>query len=54
MLYVYGRYKYLYSYSAGIDYRRQILTTKVYPRTVKVKQFYWPVKSLLLGAKRVF
>ena len=49
MLWVYDHYKYLYSYSAGIDfsrqnlasesgvYRRQILKTKVDPRTVRVK-----------------
>ena len=51
MLWVYGHYKYVYSYSAGIDftrqnltsvdvYRRQILTSKVDPRTVKVKRIY--------------
>ena len=50
MLWVYGKYKYFYSYSAGMDfslsesdvYRRQILTTKVDPRAV------W-VNSLLYG-----
>ena len=26
MLWLYGYYKYFYSYSAGIDFRRQILT----------------------------
>ena len=36
MLWVYDQYKYFYSYSAGI-YRRQILMTKVDPRTVRVK-----------------
>ena len=38
MLWVYGHYKYFYSYSVGIYFsrRRQILTTKVYPRTVRV------------------
>ena len=43
MLWVYGHYKYVYSYSAGIDFSRQnltstdmILMTKVYPRTVRV------------------
>ena len=45
MLRVYGHYKYLYSFSAGIDfrrqnltsvYRRQILTSKVDPRTERV------------------
>ena len=43
MLWVYGHYKYFYSYSARIDfsrqnlmYRRQILTTKVDPRAVRV------------------
>ena len=35
MLWVYGYYKYLYSYRAGIDFRRQIhrrqiMTTKTY------------------------
>ena len=33
MLGVYGNYKYFYSYSAGIDFSRQNLTTEVYPRT---------------------
>ena len=41
MLWVYGHYNYFYSYNAGIDfsrqYRRQILTTKVYPRAVMNK-----------------
>ena len=37
MLLVYGQYKYCYSYSAGIDFRRQILTTKVDPRAIRVK-----------------
>ena len=35
MLWVHGHYKYYYSYSAGIDFRREILTTKVDPRTVR-------------------
>ena len=34
---VYDYYKYFYFYSAGIDFRRQILTTKVDPRAVMVK-----------------
>ena len=40
MLWVYDHYKYVHSYSAGIDlvYRRQILTTKVFPRAVRVKR----------------
>ena len=37
MLWVYGQYKYVYSYSAGIDFSRQILTTEVDPRAVRVK-----------------
>ena len=43
MLCVYGHYKYFYYYSAGIDFKRQnltsrqILTIKVDPRTVRVK-----------------
>ena len=37
MLCVYGHYIYVYAYSAGIDFRRQILTSKVDPRTVRVK-----------------
>ena len=38
MLWVYGYYILFYSYSAGIDFRRQnlILTSKVDPRTVRV------------------
>ena len=41
MLWVYGHYKYVYSYKAGIDFsrqncRRQILSTKVDPRSVRV------------------
>ena len=37
MLWVYGHYKYFNSFSAGIDFRRQILTSKVDPRTEMVK-----------------
>ena len=41
MLWIYDHYKYFYSYSAGIDFRRQdrrqILTTNVDPYTVRVK-----------------
>ena len=37
MLWVNGHYKYSYSYSAGIDFRRQNLTTKVDPRAERVK-----------------
>ena len=39
MLWVYGRYNYFYSYSAGIDFSRQnqILSTKVNPRAVRVE-----------------
>ena len=39
MLWVYDQYKYIDSYSAGSEsdvYRRQILTTKVNPRAVRV------------------
>ena len=60
MLWVYAHYKYFYSYSAGIDFRRQTLTcadvsltTKVAPRAVRVKpsgcitaSFYIPEKRL--------
>ena len=35
MLWVYGHNKYVPSYSAGIDFRRQILTSKVDPRAVR-------------------
>ena len=42
-LWVYDHYKYLYSYSAGIDcmdvYSRQILTSKVDPSAVRVRLF---------------
>ena len=37
MLWVYGRYKCCYSDSAGIDFRRQILMSKIDPRAVRVK-----------------
>ena len=37
MLSFYGPYKYVYSHSAGIDFRRPILTSKVDSRTVKMK-----------------
>ena len=37
MLWVYDYYKYFYSYSAGIDFSRQILTTKVDPCAVRLK-----------------
>ena len=36
ILWVYGHYKYFYYDSAGIDFRRQNLTSKVDPRTVRV------------------
>ena len=49
MLWVYDQHKYVDSYSAGIDFSRQILTTKVDPGTVRVNLFYWQVKSQLLG-----
>ena len=48
MLRDYGHYKYVYPYSAGIDFWRQILTTKVDPRTVRVKWF------TVLSAKHFF
>ena len=38
MLWVCGHYESFHSYSAGIDFRRQILTSKVDPRAVRVKQ----------------
>ena len=37
MLWVYSHYKYAYSFSAGIDCRRQSLTSTIDPRAVKVK-----------------
>ena len=37
MLYVYGHSKYFDSYSVGTDFRRQMLTTNVGPRAVRVK-----------------
>ena len=44
MLWVYDHWKYFYAYSVEIDfsrdvYRRQILTTKVDPRAVRVKSY---------------
>ena len=39
MLWGYGYYKYLYSYSAGIDFSRQYLTSK------DVR--FWRLKSIL-------
>ena len=43
MLWVYDHYKYFNSYSAGIDFSHQNLTSteshKVYPRPVRVKLF---------------
>ena len=36
ILWVYDQYKYVYSYSAGIDFRRQNLTSKVDPHAVRV------------------
>ena len=50
MLWVYGQYKYFYSYSAGIDFScqnltstfwRQILTTNVDPRALRVKTWIY-------------
>ena len=37
MLWIYGHYKYCISYSAGIDIRRQNLTSTVDPRAECVK-----------------
>ena len=37
MLWVCDHYKYFISYSAGIDFRRHMLTSKVDPRTERVK-----------------
>ena len=37
MLRVYGHYTYFYSCGVGIDFRRQILTIKIDPRTARVK-----------------
>ena len=42
MLWVYGHYKYVYPYSAGIDFRRQNLTSKVDSRAVMVPP--WCIK----------
>ena len=36
MLWDYGHYTFSNSYSAGIDFRRKILTSKVDPRAVRV------------------
>ena len=36
MLRFYGRYKYFTLFSAGIDFRRQILTSKVDPRAIVI------------------
>ena len=43
MLWVYGHFKYFLSYSAGIDFRRQTLASKVDPRAVRVKTLSKPV-----------
>ena len=40
MLWVFDHYKYFDSYSAGIDFRRQKLTSKVGPRAVRVKMTF--------------
>ena len=37
MLWFYDHYKYFYSYSAEIDFSRQILTTKVDARAVSLR-----------------
>ena len=44
MLWVYDHYEYFYSYSAGIDFRRQILSTEVDPRTIWVN--LWSAASV--------
>ena len=36
MLWVYGHHKYFYTYTAGIDFTRQILMSNINPRAVKV------------------
>ena len=48
MLWVYDHYKYFYSYSAGIVFIRQILTTKVDPRAerVKIPENIYPLLAL--------
>ena len=48
LLWVYGHYKDVYSYSAGSDFSRQILTTKVGPRTVRVKAPSFRTSILLM------
>ena len=39
MLCVYDHYKYFYSYSAGIDLRRQNLKSEIDPRAVKASKY---------------
>ena len=39
MLWIHDNYKYFQSYSAGIDFSRQNLTTKVDPRAVRVNPY---------------
>ena len=47
MLLVYDPCKYFYSYTAGIDFRCQILTSKVDPRSVRIETtFTRPVLTL--------
>ena len=41
MLRVYGHYTYFYTFSAGIDFRHQILMSKVDLRTVRAKLCNW-------------
>ena len=44
MIWVCSHYKYFYSFSAGIDFRRQILTPKAGPRTERVNKCdHWGV-----------
>ena len=46
-----GPYKYFHSYSAGIDFTRQILTTKVGPRAVRFNLLYCYLSSFAAGTQ---
>ena len=44
MLWVYGRFKYFYPYSVGIDFRRQNQTSTDDPRAVRVKTLNYTIE----------
>ena len=53
MLWVYGHIGYFHSYSAGVDFRRRNLTSKVDPHTAKVT-FHLLVMRIVMPHRALF